>query len=99
MLLQMTWPPHPHTELHLPNLLRASLQPVLFDRFPPIEKLVAKMGDTGKDPSIQSVVDFVKARHDDSAREATLPDMIGFSKFLQTSINKLSSDKMFAVVD
>jgi hypothetical protein len=44
MLIQLTFPPHPHTQLRLPTLQFGSMKPVTYTKVPPLEKLMAKLG-------------------------------------------------------
>ncbi|KAH0559752.1 hypothetical protein GP486_003732 [Trichoglossum hirsutum] len=99
LLLQMAWPPHPHSGLNLPVLLGTSLQPITYSKLPPLDKLVAKMGDSGNNDSVVAVKEFITARNNQGAAESTLPDMAAFSRFLRESTTTLSPGVIFAVVD
>ncbi|EDU48868.1 thioredoxin [Pyrenophora tritici-repentis Pt-1C-BFP] len=61
MLVNAAFPPHPHLDKSTPTLLRQSQRPVKFTKVPPLEKLVAKMGDLGNDPAVASIVSFIQA--------------------------------------
>jgi thiol-disulfide isomerase/thioredoxin len=99
LLQQMAWPPHPHSELNLPVLLSTSLHPVTYSKLPPLDKLIAKMGDAGNNASVVAVKEFVTSRNSQGAAGPTLPDLAAFSQFLRESIKILSKEVIFAVVD
>jgi desumoylating isopeptidase 1 len=99
ILLQMASPPHPHSGLSLPALLGSNLQPVTYSKLPPLDKLIAKMGDAGKKDSVAAVKEFVAVRSSQGAAEATLPDMGAFSSFLCEATKTLSREVIFTVVD
>ncbi|KAI9787077.1 MAG: hypothetical protein M1835_002858 [Candelina submexicana] len=99
LLVQMAWPPHPHTKLELPILSRTNLKPVTYGKLPPFDKLVAKMGNAGKDASVLSVTDFVATRAEISAKEAPLPDLSAFSAFIRSSISHLPQEVLFTICD
>ncbi|KAI9678616.1 MAG: hypothetical protein M1817_005673 [Caeruleum heppii] len=97
LLLQMAQ--HPHKSLRLPSLQKPAFQSVTYPKAPPLDKLMAKMGDFGRDPSVVAVKDFVRARSERGAREATLPDMKAFVSFVQDASKQLPPETMFTVVD
>ncbi|KAI9769011.1 MAG: hypothetical protein M1839_003841 [Geoglossum umbratile] len=99
ILLQMAWPPHPHSGLSLPTLLGSSLRPITYSKLPPLAKLIAKMGDAGKNDSVLAVKEFVAVRNSQGAERAALPDLGAFSQFLLESTKTLSREVIFTVVD
>lgn len=99
MLLEMSFPPHRHQALKLPALRTAGTQPVLFSKMPPLDKLVAKLGPAGQDPSITGVRAFITTRVNSGAAEAHLPHLDTLSLFLRDATTKLEPDTMFAVID
>ncbi|KAI9718044.1 MAG: hypothetical protein M1812_004302 [Candelaria pacifica] len=99
LLVQMASPPHPHTKLELPILSRTNLKPVTYGKLPPLDKLIAKMGDAGTDDSVLSVKNFVATRAETGAREAPLPDLSSFSTFIRHSISRLPQEVLFTVCD
>jgi len=99
LLLQMAWPAHIHESLRLPTLRGANTRAVLYTKVPPLDKLMAKMGEPSENPAIRGVKNFVSARTKIGAAEATLPDLDAFSWFLRESISKLPPDIIFTVVD
>lgn len=99
MLLQMAWPPHPHDSLYLPGLRGTSLDPIIYSKVPPLEKLKAKMGPSASNPAIMGLIGFVSARLNEGAAEATLPNLESLTTFIRTSFSQLPQDIMFTIVD
>ncbi len=99
MLIQMAHPPHPHTNLKLPTLQRANLTPITYPKLPPLDKLVAKMGEAGKVAAAQDVKKFIIQRETSGAREAPLPDLSAFSTFIRSSPSTLLPELLFTAVD
>jgi thiol-disulfide isomerase/thioredoxin len=99
MLLNAAFPPHPHLDTSTPILLRQSLRCITFSKVPPLEKLVAKMGDAGKEPAISSIVSFIDARERLGAMEAPLPQMPQFAEFLRKSTSTVPPQLLFTVLD
>lgn len=97
LLLQMAR--HPHLSLHLPNLLGVPSHPVTYSKIPPLDKLIAKMGDAGQDPSVLAIKEFVTVRNSEGAEQAPLPDLRAFGSFVQRCLRDLPEDLTFAVVD
>ncbi|KAL5115519.1 hypothetical protein ACEQ8H_006582 [Pleosporales sp. CAS-2024a] len=98
-LLMAAFPPHPHLDTSTPHLLRQSQRPITFTKVPPLEKLVAKMGDAGKAPVITSVVSYIDARERFGAIEAPLIELPQFAEFLQHSASTLPPELLFAALD
>lgn len=99
LLVQMAWPPHLHESLNLPTFVRPNTKPVLFTKFPPLAKLVAKMGKSADAPAVQGVKHFIEARSKDGPAQASLPDVSAFAKFVRESSRTLPTELMFTVVD
>ena len=99
LLIQMAYPPHPHTLLRLPNLQRPHKTPVTYNKMPPIEKLIAKMGPSGSDPAVGDLNDFVTIRKQSGAMEASLPNLPAITTFISTSCQTLPPENLFPVVD
>lgn len=98
-LLNATFPPHPHLLQSTPHLLRQHQRPIAFTKVPPLEKLVAKMGDAGKDPAVSSIVSFINAREKYGAMEAPLTNLPQFASFLRNSTTQLSPELLFTAFD
>jgi thiol-disulfide isomerase/thioredoxin len=99
MLLNTAFPPHPHLDKSTPLLMRQSQRPVRFTKVPPLEKLVAKMGDTGNDPSVSAIVSYIQAREKSGAIEAPLTELPKFAEFLRKSTSVLPPELLFAAFD
>ncbi|KAF2997078.1 hypothetical protein E8E13_002739 [Curvularia kusanoi] len=98
-LLNATFPPHPHLSQSTPYLLRQSQRPITFTKIPPLEKLVAKMGDVGKAPAVSSIVSFINTREKSGAIEAPLTELPQFANFLRNSTTQLPPEVLFAAYD
>jgi thiol-disulfide isomerase/thioredoxin len=99
MLLNEAFPVNPHLSKSVPNLLRQSQRPILYGKVPPLEKVVAKMGDVGKDPAVSSIVSFIDAREKSGAMEAPLTALPKFADFLRCSTTALPPDLLFTSLD
>ncbi|KAI0135763.1 P-loop containing nucleoside triphosphate hydrolase protein [Daldinia grandis] len=99
LLVQMAVPSHPHRMLRLPRFSNAELKPVLYEKVPPLSKLLSKLGPKADDPSIQSVKNFIETRSSEGPAEAPLPDLPAFSKFLCSAVESLPKEVLFTVVD
>ncbi|KAL1654216.1 hypothetical protein SLS61_003221 [Didymella pomorum] len=98
-LLNATFPPHPHLSQSTPYLLRQSQRPITFTKVPPLEKVVAKMGDAGKDSAVSSIVSFINAREKSGAMEAPLTQLPQFAGFLKKSTTQLPQELLFTAYD
>lgn len=78
LLVEMANPSHPHETLRLPHFASPDAQPVLYKKTPPLDKLVAKMGDIASSPFIQGVKHFVEARVADRPAEVGDPSSFFF---------------------
>lgn len=99
MLLNSAFPPHPHLEKSTPIFLGQSQRPILFTKVPPLPKVVAKMGETGKDPAVTSIASFIEAREQSGAMEAPLTQLPQFAAFLKKSISTLPPELLFTALD
>ncbi|KAJ1329528.1 desumoylating isopeptidase 1 [Microdochium nivale] len=104
LLAQMAHPKHPHESLNLPSFTTGnssgSVKPQLYTKVPPLSKLLAKLGPKAEDAAVQGVKHFIDARSSQGPAEATLPDMLAFSKFVQSAAaGSVPRDLLFTVVD
>jgi thiol-disulfide isomerase/thioredoxin len=99
MLLNAAFPPHPHLDTSTPMLLKQSQRPITFTKVPPLEKLVAKMGEVGKDPAVSSIVSFIDARKRFGAMEAPLTKLPQFADFMRKSTSILPPELLFTALD
>ncbi|EUC32499.1 hypothetical protein COCCADRAFT_98483 [Bipolaris zeicola 26-R-13] len=99
MLLNSAFPPHPHLDKSTPLLMRQNQRPIRFTKVPPLEKLVAKMGDAGNDPAVSSIVAFIQAREKSGAIEAPLTELPKFADFLRKITSVLPTELLFTALD
>ena len=99
LLVQMAWPRHPHEGLYLPSFADPSTKPSLYGKVAPLPKLMAKMGDTAKDPVVQGLTNFLETRSNAGPAEAVLPDMAQVASFMQRSLKQLPVELVFTIVD
>ncbi|KAI9740235.1 MAG: hypothetical protein M1834_004813 [Cirrosporium novae-zelandiae] len=99
LLVQMAWPQHPHLNFRLLSLQRTNYKPVIYDKIPPLQKLVSKMGPEGKDKSVTSMLNYISTREASGSNLATLPDLRAFGVFIVSCLKKLPQEALFTVVD
>ncbi|KAJ9604196.1 hypothetical protein H2200_011030 [Cladophialophora chaetospira] len=101
LLLQMAKPPqHQHTKLRLPTFQRVIEKPLVYNRLPPLEKLLAKLGTTfTQHASVQGLVTFIKTRDEKGATEAPLPDLHAFCTHVASEFANLPKGTHFALID
>ncbi|KAK3905296.1 P-loop containing nucleoside triphosphate hydrolase protein [Staphylotrichum tortipilum] len=99
LLLQMAWPPHPHLALNLPTFSNPHTEPILFPKIPPLPKLLAKLGPTASDPSVQALKTFLETRSSLGPAEAHLPDLSAFTALLHASLLTLPAAQLFPQID
>ena len=99
LLIQMAHPAHPHTLLRLQTLQRPHRTPVTYIKVPPIDKLIAKMGASGSDRAVGALKEFVTARQQSGAAEAPLPSLPDLSAFIVKSIQNLTPENLFPLID
>ena len=97
-VLHQTFPPHPHTTLRLPTLQYGSMKPVTYNKVPPLQKLMPKLGGLAEDETFVSLKRFVQTREADP-REAAIPDMSTVASSFQTKLLSLPIEVRFAAVD
>ena len=99
LLIQMAYPPHPHTNLRLPTLQQPHRKPVTFRKMPPLDKLIAKLGPAGNSISVIALKDFVAARNSSGASSAPLPSLPDISGYILRSVNDLPPSTLFPLID
>ncbi|PUU81465.1 PPPDE putative peptidase domain-domain-containing protein [Tuber borchii] len=98
-LLKMAYPPHPHTNVNLRVTLSTSMSPVTFTKVPPLDKVIEKLGPTGKNPIVTSIKEFIALRDSQGAIEAPLRQLSDWATFLQESFTGLPAATLFPLVD
>lgn len=99
LLVQMAHPTHPHASLRLPSLQNPEAKPVLFTKVPPLQKLLAKMGNAADHEAVKALSHFIEARSKEGPANDPLPDMHALTAFLQTSTSTMPPALMFTVID
>jgi thiol-disulfide isomerase/thioredoxin len=99
ILVNEAFPTHPHLSHSVPTLFKQSQRPITFTKVPPLDKVVAKMGDVGKDPAVSSIVSFIDNRERFGAMEAPLTKLPQFAEFLRKSTSTLPPDLLFTSLD
>jgi thiol-disulfide isomerase/thioredoxin len=99
ILIAMAWPQHPHESLNLPTLRASVRGPVIYKRVPPLDKLMAKLGETAKQPAVESLKHFIVTKQHDGAAESTVPNLDALSLFLRDTVKTLPIELRFALVD
>ncbi|KAI5275677.1 DUF862-domain-containing protein [Aureobasidium subglaciale] len=98
-LLQQAFPPHPHLQVRVPTLQFGRLSPVTYSKIPPLDKVLAKMGDQAKDPAVIAMKNFISARSSSASDLPALPDLPAFTRWLRQTPSQLASDSLFTVYD
>ncbi|KAG9834960.1 DUF862-domain-containing protein, partial [Aureobasidium melanogenum] len=98
-LLQQAFPPHPHLQVRVPTLQFGRLSPITYTKIPPLDKVLAKMGDQSKDKSVVAMKNFVSSRSSNTSDLPALPDLPAFARWLRQSPSQLSSDVLFTAYD
>ncbi|KAI5209733.1 hypothetical protein AUEXF2481DRAFT_269823 [Aureobasidium subglaciale EXF-2481] len=98
-LLQQAFPPHPHFQVRVPTLQFGRLSPVTYSKIPPLDKVLAKMGDQAKDPAVIAMKNFISARSSSASDLPTLPDLPAFTRWLRQTPSQLASDSLFTAYD
>ncbi|KAM5448341.1 hypothetical protein MaudCBS49596_005429 [Microsporum audouinii] len=99
LLLQMAWPPHPHSRLKLPSLERHIDQYICYKKVPPLDKLVQKIGPASNDPNIIALVNFIRASNNPDQPKPPLPDLARLSSFVKTKFLSFPLETHFAILD
>lgn len=98
MLIQMAHPSHPHTNLQLTTLQRRH-KFVTYTKTPPLDKLLAKLGPSGSDPSVKALKDFISHRQSSGAADTPLPNLRSTSALVSNSIGSSPPESLFPLVD
>jgi hypothetical protein len=98
-VIQLSWPPHQHRSLNLPNISKQEIKPVLFTKVPPLPKLLGKMGSIAEEPAIKALANFIETRSTDGASHAHLPDIAAISSLILGQLRSALPDIMFPIAD
>lgn len=99
LLLQMSQPRHPHSQLNLPSFHGMIERPIMYTKLPPLDKLVAKLGDSGNDKTIQSLVSYIRTREAEGMANASIPDLHSIFSYVSAMYAKVLLANRFALVD
>nr|POF13778.1 desumoylating isopeptidase 1 [Quercus suber] len=97
-LLQTVFPPHPHAKLDLPTLQYGSLKIMTYGKLPPLEKLMAKLGEAAHDEAFIALQTFL-AKRNVNPQDAALPDLGAIGKVYQHKVLQLPIEVQFPAVD
>lgn len=98
LLLEMTYPAHAHTRLRVPSLHGRFGSYVLFQKVPPLDKLLQKIDTLKDDPAIQDAVDYLKEREKSVASNA-LPNLQLLREFVEKHLEAVPVSSRFAIAD
>ncbi|KEQ73788.1 DUF862-domain-containing protein [Aureobasidium namibiae CBS 147.97] len=98
-LIQQAFPPHPHLQVRMPTLQHGRLGPITYSKIPPLDKVLAKMGDQSKDKAVVAMKNFISARTSSASDLPALPDLPAFARWLRHSPSQLSPDTLFTAYD
>lgn len=94
LLTQMAAPSYRHDKLNCLSFQRLVESPITFSKAPPLDKLITKLGPSGKDPAVTRLVDFIKQRSSGAVNDP-LPDIISFGSVYTSTLAELR----FALID
>lgn len=98
LLIQTTFPPHPHMTLKVPALQYGSMKPYVFGKIPPLDKLMGKLGSAADHKDITSLRTFVEKRSA-NPQDAAVPDLHSIAHTFKTDVIALPVEVRFAAVD
>ncbi|RDW63175.1 bifunctional C97 family peptidase/thioredoxin family protein [Aspergillus mulundensis] len=100
LLLEMAHPTHPHRELRLPSFQRTITNYVTYTKSPPLEKLTQKLKPHDQDPTLLSIINFIKHRTTSTSADTPLPsDLPTFAPYLSQTLQSIPLENRFALVD
>ncbi|EME86475.1 uncharacterized protein MYCFIDRAFT_83705 [Pseudocercospora fijiensis CIRAD86] len=88
---------HPHLTVKVPTLEHGSQRPITYAKVPPLDKLMAKLGDASKQTDLAALKSFVEKRSEDP--KIALPNLSDVARTFQSDILKLPVELQFAAVD
>lgn len=96
-----TDPLHPHTKLNktMKTLKVQQARCLHFSKMPTLDKLIAKLGDQGKQPVVADMKTFLNESHSKVPQNARLPSLPDFATWMSSSIKVLPLDSQFAAYD
>ncbi|KAI5790149.1 PPPDE putative peptidase domain-containing protein [Geopyxis carbonaria] len=99
MLMAMTYPAHPHTNVNIGTVLRTSMQPISYGKIPPLDKVSAKLGALAQDPAVVGYMAFLGTLAKEGAANAPVPDLTRWAVFMRECYAKETPAVLFPLVD
>lgn len=99
LLIEMAWPLHPHRKLRLQSLQYPINTYITYGKLPPIDKLLQKLGSAGEDPSLRTIISFIKLMDDKNSAKPGLPDLRQLAQFVDNKFRSLPEEIHFAIID
>ncbi|KAK5939077.1 hypothetical protein PMZ80_008380 [Knufia obscura] len=99
LLVQMGSPQHAHTKLRLPSLQQKIRTPIMYNKVPPMEKLLSKIGKPAEDRPVQELVEYIGSREKNGMAETPVTNLHGFSDWFAENFTRLPTEVHFAVID
>nr|POF21077.1 desumoylating isopeptidase 1 [Quercus suber] len=102
-VLRTTFPPHPHAHLNLPSLQYGSIKPITYNKTPPLDKLMAKLGQAAQEEAFISLERFLSKRflskRNVNPQDAALPDLGAIGEAYQSRVLQLPVEVRFTAID
>ncbi|KXT16931.1 hypothetical protein AC579_4732 [Pseudocercospora musae] len=89
---------HPHLKINVPILEQGSTKPITYAKIPPLDKLMAKLGEASKQTDLAALKSFIEKRSEDP-KLAPLPNLHDVTRIFQFDVLKLPVEVRFASVD
>ena len=99
LLISMANPGHTHTRLKLSSLHGVVERPIFYGKVPPLDKLVARLGDVGKDEVVRELVGYVQTREKEGLANVRIPDLQRLGEWVAKSYTRVPVESRFALVD
>ncbi|CAK7214970.1 hypothetical protein SCUCBS95973_002317 [Sporothrix curviconia] len=103
-------PPHPHHKLRLPSFANtANTKPVLFEKVPPLDKLIGKLGDDmAGQPAVHALRKYLEERAKSASiaqekqngpASVAIPDLASLGQLVREAVKAMPRANLFAAVD
>lgn len=99
LLVEMTSPSHLHDKLRLPTFANPNARPSLYNKTPPLSKVVAKMDPTiATHDTTKALLKFLEQR-EQSPQDAVLPTLGELAGYLYSVTQSTPPAQLFGLVD
>lgn len=88
----------PSSRQDLPLLKLGLAKPVTYNKVPPLDKLIARLGKLVEEPAFAALINFAKSRQQ-SPINSPLPDMPMVLQAYRKALDNSTTDTEFAIVD